>query len=343
MVHKIIPIVLIAFSMQTLIACCKHDANDDNKNAITEKIDGVSFVGAGSPIDGTAVNPIVNINADWATVMPLAFTEQREPNLRFNLDWQWWGERQEGIIRTCELLNEKEIRIMVKPQIWMFDGGFTGDLDMNSEEDWTAFEERYETFILNYATIAENANADLFCIGTEMKNFVVTRPVFWTQLITKVKERFSGSLTYAGNWDAYKFVTFWDELDYIGIDAYFPLSDAKTPQVDEMIIGWQPWIDEIVNFQQTYNKKVIFTEFGFRSLDYCAQRPWSSGSATGVNLDAQKNAYEAFFKAVWDKDWFAGGFLWKWFDYHESAGGEDNNRFTPQNKPAEEVIQQWYQ
>lgn len=333
---------MLLLGMQTLIACCKEDT-EDNSNLITEKIDGVSFVGSRSAIDGTAINPIVNVNANWATLMPLAFTEQAEPNLRFDLEWQWWGEKQEGVIRSCELLNERDIRIMIKPQIWMFDGGFTGDLNMNSEEDWQAFEERYETFILNYATIAENANAAIFCIGTEMKNFVVERPEFWTQLIVKVKEKFSGSLTYAGNWDAYKFAHFWDDLDYIGIDAYFPLSDAKTPQVEEMNSAWQPWLEEIVNFQQSYNKKVIFTEFGFRSLDYCAKEPWSSGDETGVNLEAQKNAYQAFFETVWGKEWFAGGFLWKWFDYHESAGGSDNNRFTPQNKPAEEIIQQWYQ
>ena len=29
-------------------------------------------------------------------------------------------------------------------------------------------------------------------------------------------------------------VTFWDELDFIGIDAYFPLSDKKSPTIEDL-------------------------------------------------------------------------------------------------------------
>ena len=110
-----------------------------------------------------------------------------------------------------------------------------------------------------------------------------------------------------------------------------------------MISGWQPWLNEISSFQQQFDKKIIFTEFGYRSLDYCAKEPWDAGIDGPVNLQAQRNAYEAFFETLWNKDWFGGGFLWKWFDYHDSAGGSSNNQFTPQNKPAESLIREWYE
>jgi hypothetical protein len=58
------------------------------------------------------------------------------------------------------------------------------------------------------------------------------RPEYWSQLIKKIKKIYSGN--YAANWDDFDKVPFWNELDYIGIDAYFPLSDATTPSVLEL-------------------------------------------------------------------------------------------------------------
>ncbi|MBT4679131.1 MAG: glycoside hydrolase, partial [Flavobacterium sp.] len=44
----------------------------------------------------------------------------------------------------------------------------------------------------------------------------------------------------------------------------------------------------------------------------------------------------------WKEDWFLGGFIWKWFHKHTEVGGENNNRFTPQNKPAEVLLRSLY-
>jgi hypothetical protein len=47
-------------------------------------------------------------------------------------------------------------------------------------------------------------------------------------------------LTYAANWDKYDQVSFWDELDFIGIQAYFPLTDQTNPSAEEIKKGWNP-------------------------------------------------------------------------------------------------------
>jgi hypothetical protein len=61
-----------------------------------------------------------------------------------------------------------------------------------------------------------------------------------------------------------------------------------------------------------------------------------------VNMDAQLNATCALFDEFWKEDWFAGGFIWKWFHNYEESGGENDNQFTPQNKPVEEMIRTYY-
>ena len=61
-----------------------------------------------------------------------------------------------------------------------------------------------------------------------------------------------------------------------------------------------------------------------------------------VNLEAQVNATDALFDEFWNEDWFAGGFLWKWFHEHDEVGGVTDSQFTPQNKPVEETVRKFY-
>jgi hypothetical protein len=232
---------------------------------------------------------------------------------------------------------------MLKPQIWISRGAFTGNLKMNSEENWKVLEGSYRNFIMAYATLAQETKADAFCIGTELEQFVNHRPGYWTQLIKEIRNVYNGKLTYAANWDEYGRTPFWEDLDFVGIDAYFPLSDEKTPSVEQLRKGWQPHKEKIKSLSLALDKPIIFTEYGYRSNNYTAKKPWLvDHSQDEVNLEAQTNATKAIFEEFWKEEWFAGGFVWKWFIDHEKAGGINDNRFTPQNKPAEEVIKSFY-
>ena len=78
-------------------------------------------------------------------------------------------------------------------------------------------------------------------------------------------------------------------------------------------------------------------------MDYTAHKPWLvDRNEDQVNLVAQVNAKKAIFAEFWDEDWFAGGYVWKWFIDYKKSGGEADNRFTPQNKPAQEIIKEVY-
>jgi hypothetical protein len=88
--------------------------------------------------------------------------------------------------------------------------------------------------------------------------------------------------------------------------------------------------------------QVMFTEFGYRSVNHTTRRPWESHRDESLNLTAQANALEAIFNVFWPEHWFAGGFLWKWHAEDEKIDPNQNNRFTPQNKPAEAVVRKWF-
>jgi len=310
----------------------------------TNKINGVSFVASGEPINEEHINPIVNIHANYVTIMPFGFIRNIEhPEIAFNTERQWFGETKAGAKQYIEELQKRGIKIMIKPQIWVWRGEYTGFIKMNNEDDWKLLEDSYSNFILLYATLAQETKSEIFCIGTELEKFIEKRPEYWTNLIAEIKKIYKGKLTYAANWNEFKHTPFWNQLDYIGVDAYFPVSDAKTPSVKQCMQGWEQHKKVIKGICNKFNKPILFTEFGYRSVDYAGKEPWKSDrSMTMVNLEAQANATKAVFEIFWKEDWFAGGFLWKWFHKHDKVGGHDNSQFTPQNKPVEKVVRETY-
>ena len=309
-----------------------------------KKINGISFVASHSAIDAKHVKPVLAVNGNYVALMPFGFIrELKNPNVQYNSKRQWFGETRKGLEHYATEFKLSNVKVMVKPQIWVSRGLYTGYIEMDSEENWKILEKSYQKFIMDYADIAQRMNADILCIGTELEKFVAQRPKYWSELIVKIKEIYKGKLTYAANWDEFKRVSFWKELDYIGVDAYFPLSNKKTPTVAEFENGWQPHKKEIKKIQQENNKPILFTEYGYRSVDYTGKKPWESNRIKGsVNLAAQKNATQAIYNQFWKENWFAGGFIWKWFHNHQEVGGENNNRFTPQNKPTEILIKKLY-
>ncbi|WP_075340408.1 glycoside hydrolase family 113 [Tenacibaculum agarivorans] len=309
-----------------------------------KKVNGLSFVASSEAINNTHIQPVKKASANYVSLMPFGFIKDlKSPEVRYNESRQWFGETKKGVKQYASEFRNTNIKLMIKPQIWVWRGEFTGYIEMNTEENWKLLEESYKSFILDYAEVAEEIKAEIFCIGTELEQFVINRPEYWKNLIQEIKKIYSGKLTYAANWDEFKRVPFWNQLDFIGVDAYFPLSEKKSPTVDEFEQGWQPHKKTIKEIYDRYKKPILFTEFGYRSVNFTGKEPWSANRISGeVNLKAQENATQAIYNQFWKEKWFAGGFLWKWFHNHNDVGGKTNNRFTPQNKPTEKLIQQLY-
>ncbi len=310
----------------------------------TKKINGISFVASPEEINHKHVSPILKVSANYVALMPFGFIKDlSSPKITHNTNRQWFGETEKGIVQYGKVFHKNKVKLMIKPQIWVWKGEFTGNIAMKSEENWKILEDSYSEFILTYAKTAQELEAAVFCIGTELENFVKNRPVFWKRLIKDIRKIYKGKLTYAANWDEFKRVPFWAQLDYIGIDAYFPLSDKKSPALKDFEKGWLSHKKEIQRVRERVNKPVLFTEYGYRSVDYNGVEPWKSDRVIeSVNLEAQKNATQAIYNQFWNEDWFAGGFIWKWFHKHDEVGGEKNNRFTPQNKPTEKLLKKLY-
>jgi len=342
------PDSLYSIALILLFQCSSSSANKEQSNNKVQtkettfsaiKINGVSFVSPSKEINPEEINyPNEIVAANYLSFMPYGFVAEGSTDLVFDSEWQWWGEKSEGITRMSELAKIEGYKIMLKPHVWKRHGEFTGDHSHDNIEDWQAFEKTYEKYILHYAKLAESHQIALFCIGTEWEKFVLERSEFWFELINKVRKVYSGKISYAANWDEYLKVPFWEKLDYIGVDAYFPLVKDEVASVKALESALNPFKNQLEKLADSLQMQILFTEYGYRSRVNSAEKPWEADRNGKVNLQAQINGYTAFYNTFWKKSFIAGGFLWKWFPNHKEVGGSENNGFTPQNKPVEKLI-----
>lgn len=329
---------IFAFSILILaLTFCQNSSKGKPFSIGKYEIQGVSFVGMHYVNEEAFVKKLSEYNFTWISQMPFAFQRKNDPNVRFNFDKQWWGESVNGIKCTSDFCQKHHIKNMMKPQIWM-GGEYTGKFTLKTEEDWIIWEESYSKYIFHFAHVADSLKHEAFCIGTELHQTVVNRPEFWNKIIDSIRTFYDGKLTYASNWDEYTRIPFWKKLDWIGINAYFPLSQEKTPKTKNLVSAWKKIIPKMRNFSDSVSKPIVFTEIGYKSVDFCATEPWNPQAKT-LNFVAQYNAYEAFLSAFSEEQsWFKGYFIWKWYPHHEKSGGEKNDDFTPQNKVSEKLF-----
>ena len=309
-----------------------------------KKINGLSFVATPKPFSAKAFMDIENVCANFIAVIPYAFTRNDEPHVKFSNNFQWWGERIEGVGATIDSAHAHKINVMLKPQV--FAGrGWIGDLNFENTDQWQLWETDYSNYILSFAKLASEKKIAIFCIGTEISKSVKNRPQFWKKIILEIKKIYSGKLVYAANWNDYSDVTFYDQLDYIGIDAYFPLDTATTPSVENLLNKWRPIAVGLESFSKRINKPILFTEAGYLSVNSCGGKNWElekTRRTSVVNEQAQLNAYSALLNQFQEKKYFAGVFWWKWFPDKMGHEGSMEKDYTPQNKLAVNALKQFY-
>ncbi|MFT6213665.1 MAG: hypothetical protein ACJAS3_000049 [Roseivirga sp.] len=320
---------------------------------------GVCWVGGPREVFARDLEALATKNVNWISQTPFGW-QQGHDNPAISSHTKnpstqdgWWGERDEGLRITTEFAKSNRIKTILKPHIWLRDEGgkWRGEIKMKSEKDWQKWFSDYEDFIMHYAKLAEETQMEMLCIGTELHQTCIEREDDWRNLIAKIRTAYSGPLTYAANFsNEYEDVKFWDDLDYIGIQAYFPLVMNEEPSVEELKEGWKKPIEELKAFSHRYNKPILFTEVGYKSTKDSGITPWEwpqrlaeAERAEIVSEQTQANCFEALFLAVMDEPWLAGIHIWKWYPNYGNNTNRRNSLmenidFTPQLKMAEKVV-----
>ncbi|MEJ2281579.1 MAG: hypothetical protein P8X97_06690 [Candidatus Bathyarchaeota archaeon] len=285
---------------------------------------------------------LTETNAEWISIC-FSWVQTNRTSYDIHID-PMRTPTTESVKHAIEVAHNLGLKVMLKPMVDTLEEEksqgyptvWRGEIQPSNE--WFS---SYSEFINYFADFAEKNNVELFCIGCEFKA-TTQEEEQWAMIISGVREYYSGPITYAADWTNYQNINWWNLLDYVGIDAYFPLSLFNyNPSLDELKNAWNNYANEIEEWLSSVNKPVIFTEIGYRSGDGTNIAPANYWLEMSIDLQEQVDCYEAAFQTLWNRNWFYGFYWWTWI-YDPMQGGIDDSNHTPQNKPAQELITQWY-
>jgi len=253
-----------------------------------------------------------------------------EEVLRFDEDTPTYGgtPSDHTVISICQELRERGLKIMLYPMIFVDElepnpKPWRGRITANNSHDidnWFTGTEGYNRFIMHYAGLTQGL-VDAFVIGSEMVsltgftdrtgNYPAVNQ--FIALAHSVKNTVRGNtlVTYAADWSEYHHTeggwfnldSLWacSAIDFVGIDAYFPLTkDLPQNQITEELIrrGWESgegWDYYCTGDQHsTTREKHDFynAKYTWKNLEYW----WSN---THTNPDGSITPWQAKMKPVW--------------------------------------------
>jgi Glycoside Hydrolase Family 113/HEAT repeats len=217
--------------------------------------------------------------------------------------------------------------------------GRHNEIEMRTEPDWQAWFHNYGEYILDHARKAQAAGADMFCVGRELDRTVRRREPDWRNLIRRIRAQYHGPLTYSANFDTYQELGFWDALDFIGVSAYFHLSDAADPSPAELARGWDRALGPLGDLSRRFARPVLLTEVGYPAIRGAAKAPWREGKGP-ADAWLQSRLYEAALRAASERPWIVGAFPWLWEGTSEPPFRDPS--YSIQGKPAAFILARWY-
>lgn len=250
-----------------------------------------------------------------------------------------------------DIAHHHGLRVVLMPIILLSEprgNEWRGVIKPPSWDDWF---EQYERFVLHFAKIAADNDVDVFMVGSEL---VSTEKYTdqWRKVIRSVRKAFPGKLSYSANWDHYKVIQFWDDLDLVGMTSYYKLSSTPRPALSDLIESWAPLKRGLLRWQERVGKPLLFTEVGWCSQEGAAIEPWNyyrKQEATPEGLEEQRRCYRAFMETWRAEIWPTGpakvppvgGAIW--WEWNSTPGGEDDYNYIPKGKPAEQELREWFE
>ncbi|MDQ2805689.1 MAG: glycosyl hydrolase, partial [Chloroflexota bacterium] len=239
----------------------------------------------------------------------------------------------ELVLAACQAATALGMRVMLKPHIDCYQAGWRGDISVKKHAaDWVwAYRNR---FLNRYLDMAKQVHDAILCLGCEL--YTTTKdlgPEFWIGMADWARgQGFKGALTYAANWGGWaddaeyrRLETLWPHLDYIGVDAYYPLFPAGysgPTDVDTLAgawhrkgidVDWCPRIDEdLIALSKSAGKPLIFAEIGYGNHQQAPMDPMRDARPDDVADEQLQLRLGQAFRQKWGPvPQFQGYFWWE--------------------------------
>lgn len=300
--------------------------------------------------------------------------------VEFDPPWQWTEENglpkvindvanapnypdDETFLEELKAYKKEGLKVLIAPQVCCT----SLDTGGRSKEWWEAYFDETEKFLVHFATLAEEGNADAFMYavpswGIEEAPVDIGRK--WRKIFGEVKAVFHGevgemiwilgpdvSLSPQPIPDT-DFVQWADQLDFFLVATEFPLSMSSTPTDEELKKGAAAILDGAKVFYEKFRKPLIFRN-GYFNVKYSWKgqsfyqidsipspaEPEAKLKESIYEFDTKDHArtVNAMFQAIAERPWVTGYFHFGYTHWEYPLAADMSIR----GKPAEDIWRKW--
>ncbi|UCE02715.1 MAG: hypothetical protein JSW67_00460 [Candidatus Latescibacterota bacterium] len=304
-----------SFTCCILLLLCVCGAVRPARAADPEKVHGITLSTHTNGSDwatgdvATTMSEMREVGAGWVAIHPYAAI-RADGQVRFRALER--GSLPEHLAKPIREARRQGLRIVLKPHLayWGTPFRWRGDIEFHEAPEWERFWATYSRWIVNLA--AACPDVDGFVVGTELDR-TLAHEERWRALIQAVRAQTGAPLTYAANWTDYQRVGFWDALDAIGIQAYFPLADRVGAGPEAIARRWDERMRELRAYAAHHDRKIVFTELGYNRAFAAPVRPWDDELDGAEAEQVQATCLRLALAAIEREPSVVGAFLWKWF------------------------------
>ena len=344
-------LLFLSVLLAGLPSCVRVDAEEVQSADPKEHIRGVTISCQtwgwewGTPQFAEELLDLEGLGVNWIAIHPYARIRSDG-----EVSWRAFDPQSppEWLVGPIRDARERGMGLLVKPHLAYWGSSFSwrGAISFGTPEERGRFWKSYKTWILALAQVTREADA--FVVGTELDRMLAGEDESqWRRLIADVRAVTGSHLTYAANWSDFERVPFWDALDAVGVQAYFPLVSAdgnQEPSEEQLRAGWEPVLQRLRALHERVGKPVIFTELGYDASLVAALEPWRDGRSSPTQRATAERLQERLLTVALEvldehRGWLRGGFLWKWFVGEPSRG--DGSFYVDQPRLRSILKQRW--
>ncbi len=280
--------------------------------------------------------------ANWVSITPFGRTLDLRPtgvDLTFEAPFE---ENRLHVLSAIRMAHAQGLRVLLVPHLWVESGAWRAEIDPGDDAAWQRWADGYERFLTAWAEVARDGQADMLSVGVELRSWVTTaRAPSFVQIVRRVRAVYPGPLTYSANWDDVDDTVILGEVDVLGINAFYPLTDKEGATLDELMRGGRQVARRVRELSRHWQRPVLFTEIGYTTRPDPAIRPWEwPDGMQGVQVDqrAQALAFAGLLAPLLDEPAFLGFFVWRIYADPDDQSQEAEWGFSPLGKQSELVV-----
>lgn len=298
---------------------------------------------AGSRPWKRAVDEIHDLGVSRVTFVPFALFDRQMAQVvdksRYGLVC---GPRIDVLGEAVRHARQKGMDVSIKPMIEIDNPAGEGEIWRGSirlsDEALAPFFNSYRQFVLDACELARDEGASRFYVGSELGGITSNRKSHghWDELISACRSRLGASkcqLSYAANFDEYAQIAFWQLLDEIAVDAYFPLASRSSavgvgrPSEREIRRRVDRFMERLRIFAESRRKPLHIAEWGVTAFDLTTVDPSDETPSSTPDPIEAVNAYKAFLGSISTQGaWLTGADFWHWLVSQED---ESNYAIRP--------------